>query len=159
MRNGYRVPRYARAAGHAVTLVLIAANSILPAAGEERPTRSECIVGYTLDWSSVGSDPYTVREEMFDWLPSHRDTANLAAMVVKPDGSQIFLQYLARCGERRQMASDLIGYWRSKGLDLPRFQRLPEPILPSPDTIDRRGPYWRDPVNPPVGAHTGPTDT
>jgi hypothetical protein len=42
------------------------------------------------------------------------------------------------------MAETLIGYWRSEGLDLPRFQRIEGTITPSLETIDVGGPFWRD---------------
>lgn len=96
---------------------------------------------------------------MFDLLLMHSDTPNLAAMHLKIDGSEIYFQYLRQCEDKQKMASDLISFWRSKNLDLPIFERLAEPIVPSPDTIDRRGPYWRDPPNPAIRPHDDITDT
>lgn len=130
-----------------------------PGVSDERPLRSDCIIGYALDWTHVNTDQYEVRESMFDLLSMHGDAPKLAAMHLKIDGSEIYFQYLQQCEDKQKMASDLIVFWRSKGLDLPVFERLPDPIVPSPDTIDRRGPYWRDPPNPPRRLQDDLTDT
>ena len=132
--------------------VLVTFLGIVQGAADDRPMRSDCIIGYSLDWTHVGADHYEVRESMFDLLPMHGNTSSLAAMLLKPDGSEIYFQYLQHCEDKQKMASDLIKFWRSTDLDIPRFERLPEPIIPSPDTIDRSGPYWRDPPDLPVGS-------
>ena len=139
----------------ALAIFYLASNSLI---ADERPTRSECIVGFALNWAQVKSDPREVRREMYYWRPRHVNAPELAGTSMKPDGSRIYLQYRRHCEEKQQMAADLIGFWRSQGLDLPEFERLPEPIIPSTDTIDFRGPEWRDPETPVLDLQDRPTN-
>lgn len=141
-----------------LTVVLIALVVPLPSMANEKPTRSECIVGYALDWSQVKTDPHDVRGAMFYWRPRHNDAQELASMSLRPDGSRLYLQFRNRCEEKEHIAADLIGFWQSKGLDLPTFELLPGPIAPSPDTIDRQGPYWSDPATLLPKHQENPTD-
>lgn len=114
----------------------------ISAISEEKPTRSECIVGYALNWTKVKADSNLVRIQMATWRTGDRNISELAGMTMKPDGSRLYLQYRSRCEDRTRMSADLIGIWESMGLDLPAFERLPDPIEPSTDTIDLRGPDW-----------------
>ena len=115
------------------------------AVADQKPTRSECIIGYALDWTGVDPDPYDALETMSRVRIEHRKNPLLAGMSVRSGGSKLYLQYKSRCENKEQMATELIRFWRSQDLDLPEFEQLPDPIRPSPDTIDRQGPYWRDP--------------
>jgi len=65
-------------------------------------------------------------------------------MAINPDGSRLYFQFKGDCDKKAEMAETLIGYWRSEGLDLPRFQRIEGTITPSLETIDVGGPFWRD---------------
>lgn len=129
-----------------LTVFLMALVASLSLMANEKPTRSECIVGYALDWTQVKTDSHDVRGAMFYWRPRYNGAQELAGMSLRPDGSRLFLQFKHRCEEKENMASGLIAFWQSKGLDLPTFERLSGPIAPSPDTIDRQGPYWSDPA-------------
>lgn len=128
-----------------LTALLLALFASVSAVADERPTRSECIIGYALDWTGVKADLHEVRQAMFDWPPGDERIGPVAGMSLKPDGSRLYLQYRSRCEKKQQMAIALIGFWRSKNLDLPAFKRLPDPIIPLPRTIDLKGPDWRDP--------------
>ena len=145
-------------------LVAIFIACLIPvsAVSDERPTRSDCIIGFVVDWKRVTADRYEIREgifdAMYDWRRTYGSTDDLAGMILKPDGSRLYLQYRRRCEDKQEMATDLIGFWWSKGLDLPEFERLPGPITPSTDTIDLRGPEWRDPETPSLDLQDGPTD-
>ena len=92
------------------------------------------------------TDAREVNEAMFDWPYGDERLGPLAGMTATPDGSQIYLQYRRHCDRKQEFAVLLMDFWRSEGIDLPRFQRLPEPIEPSPGTIDIQGPDWRDPT-------------
>ena len=106
----------------------------------------------------MNSDPHDVSVGMFYWRRRFDGARELAGMTLKPDVSRLFLQFASRCDEKERLAADLIGFWRSKGLDLPTFERLVGPIVPSPDTIDLRGPYWADPATPLPQHPEGPTN-
>jgi hypothetical protein len=68
----------------------------------------------------------------------------LSGIAISRDGKQLYLQFREDCDRKAELAAALIAVWRSEGLDLPTFVRLPEPILPSTQTIDLEGPHWRD---------------
>jgi len=129
----------------ALSLALFASVS---AVADERPTRSECIIGYALDWTGVKTDRYDVIEDMSYWMLKHGRPGQLAGTSVGSDASRLYLQYRSSCEKKQQMATKLIGFWRSQNLELPAFERLPDPIAPSTDTIDLKGPDWRDPGTP-----------
>ena len=130
---------------HRLTVLSLALVLSVSACADEKPKRSECIIGYALDWTNVKTDPYEVHEAMFDWRLRHGGRGQLAGMAVSLDGSMLYFQYRSRCEKKQQLATELIRFWRSQDLDLPAFERLPDPITPSPDTIDLKGPDWRDP--------------
>ncbi len=131
-----------------LTLLSLLLFASIPALADQKPTRSECIIGYDLDWTGVKADPYDALETMSRLRIEHQKSKRLAGMSVRSGGAKIYLQFKSRCESKEQMATELIRFWRSQDLDLPDFERLPDPIKPSPDTIDRRGPYWRDPGTP-----------
>lgn len=108
-----------------------------------KPTRSECTIGFRLDWSGVATQHNLVSNEMDG--PSGVEKINpLTAMGFTLDHSALFLLFKNDCDRKQEMAANLIDYWRSKGLDLPTFDRISDPITHSPWTIDIRGPYWSD---------------
>jgi hypothetical protein len=107
----------------------------------QKPTRTECIIGFNLDWSDVRANRSDVRNALDRPFGQNRIEA-LAAMFISRDGLRLYLQFAHNCHEKQQMANALIAFWRSQGLDLPRFVRIEDPIVPSPSTIDVRGPAW-----------------
>lgn len=110
----------------------------------EKPTRSECIAGFRLDWSQVKSNRHDVRNS-FAHLPlGSQRIVRITALAISQDGSQLYFQFKNNCEKKAEMAAILIEYWRSEGLDLPRFERIGGTITPSTETIDVRGPDWRD---------------
>ena len=108
-----------------------------------KPTRSECTIGFRLDWKEVTTQKNLVRNAM-DWPSGAEKIKPLMAMGYTLDRSALYLLFKNDCGKKREMATVLIDYWRTKGLDLPTFERIPEPIIHSPSTIDVRGPHWSD---------------
>ena len=110
----------------------------------EKPTRSECIVGFNLDWSQVKSDRHDVRNSFRDWPSGSRRIVNLTAMSISLDGSRIYFQFRNDCYKRDEMAATLIGYWQSKACISQGSERIERTITPSTRTIDVRGPSWRD---------------
>lgn len=110
----------------------------------EKPTRSECIVGFDLDWSLVKTNKHNVRNSMFNWPSGNERIVHLTAMAISSDGSHLYFQFSGNCERKKELSATLIGYWRSEGLNLPRFKRIAGTIIPSTKTIDVRGPYWRD---------------
>ncbi len=115
----------------------------LHAAELERPTRSQCIVGFKLDWAGV-SDPRNSRHSMMQWPERKARTIPIAVMTFGPDGNSLYMQFWKSCRHKRVHADKLVDFWRSLHIDLPKFTVLSDPIEPSPDTIDAKGKYWKD---------------
>jgi hypothetical protein len=67
-----------------------------------------------------------------------------AASTINPDGTRMYLQFKRDCDKKQDLAAQVIAFWQSKSMDLPRFERIDEPIVPSLDTIEATGPSWRD---------------
>ena len=109
-----------------------------------KPTRIECIVGFIMDWSKVKSDKNDVINSTVHWPPQSRRIVRITGLSFNSDGSKLYFQFADDCDKKEEMAAALIGYWRSEGLDLPSFKRIEGTITPSTDTIDMRGPSWRD---------------
>jgi hypothetical protein len=128
------------------TLILasIAFVFLLPAMAGPKPTRSECIIGYKMDFSDVKADPADIRNS----LDFRHDNAAwweiLAGYGFNMDGTRLYLQFARDCDKKAEMTEELIEFWRSKELELPKFERLKEPIIPSPWTIDIQGEAWID---------------
>ncbi len=116
---------------------------LVAAASAGKPTRSECTIGFRVDWTNVVTQHNLVHNEMFDLLRTTK-TTSLAAMGFDESSSRLYMLFKSDCGKKREMAADLIDFWHSKGLDLPTFERIPDPIIHSPSTIDVRGPHWSD---------------
>jgi hypothetical protein len=116
----------------------------------EKPTRSECIIGFNMDWSKVKSDRYLVRNSFVHMPPGNRRIARLTSRAMSDDRTRLYFQFAYDCEKQAEMAATLIEYWRSEGLDLPRFERIEGTITPSVQTIDVQGPFWRD-RDPPGG--------
>lgn len=129
---------------HNVVLFCMAWLVLGKADATEKPTRRECIVGFNLDWSRIKSDRHDVRNSLRDWPSESQRIADLTAMSISLDGSKIYFQFRKNCYKREEMTTALIGYWRSKGLDLPRFERIEGTVTPSTRTIDVSGLDWRD---------------
>ncbi len=108
-----------------------------------KPTRSECTIGFRLNWTQVTTQTNLLINEM-DWPSGAERIEPLKATGFTEDISHLYLLFKSHCGKKREMAADLIDYWRTKGLDLPTFERIPDPIIHSPSTIDVRGPHWSD---------------
>ncbi len=128
----------------ALSIVLLAAFVIEAPALLHRPTRSECIIGYSVDWSVVKADHNEVRNAFTTTPGGHRLFHALSAMGISDAGDRLYLQFNRDCGNKQNYAEKLINRWKSDGLDIPKFTRIPDPIVPSPKTIDVAGRYWRD---------------
>lgn len=111
---------------------------------EIKPTRSECIIGFNLDWSNVTGDRHSIRNSFADRPVEENRIRALVAMMISLDGTRIYFQFKSDCAHKADMAFDLIEFWRSKNSDIPKFSRIKNPIIPSLDTIEFSGPYWRD---------------
>jgi hypothetical protein len=111
---------------------------------DSRPTRSECIVGFRLDWSSVKADRHDVRNSLRMEPQLLQRIEAFAASTINPDGTRMYLQFKRDCDKKQDLAAQVIAFWQSKSMDLPRFERIDEPIVPSLDTIEATGPSWRD---------------
>ena len=116
----------------------------------KKPTRSECIIGFNMDWSQVKSDRYDVSNSFVDMPPGNRRIARLTSFAMSDDITQLYFQFSDDCNKKAEMAATLVEYWRSEGLDLPRFERIEGTITPSVQAIDVQGPFWRD-RDPPGG--------
>jgi hypothetical protein len=102
--------------------VMLLALTIASVSYDARPSRKDCIVGFTLDWSSVKSNRLVVRNSLFD-----NHLVGLAALSIPDDASLLYLQFRHDCARKAQMAERLIE------------------AKPSPQTIDQRNPtFWRD---------------
>jgi hypothetical protein len=108
-----------------------------------KPTRSECIAAFQLDWAPVRSDQADVLNAL-EWPRGAARIKPLTAMGVSLDRRLLYLQFLENCERKWEMAYALIRHWRSLGLDLPKFERVNTPVVPSPWTIDVKGSHWSD---------------
>jgi hypothetical protein len=117
--------------------------------GEQKPTRSECIVGFRMGWPSYGAQEDIINAMADAWPKGAEKKAAgldpLAAMATpRRNRNELYVQFSSDCERKWEMADRLIGIWRTAGIDLPKFERMTEPIIPSPYTIDVFGPSWRD---------------
>jgi hypothetical protein len=108
-----------------------------------KPTRSECIAAFQLDWSSVQSNQADVLNAL-EWPRGTARIKPLTAMAVSPDRRHLYLQFLENCERKWEMADALFLHWHSLRLDLPKFERVKTPVVPSPWTIDVKGSHWSD---------------
>jgi hypothetical protein len=122
------------------------------AAEAAKPTRADCIIGYHLDWSAVknANDVHNSMGEFSfsfekQYLP---DRQYLAADAFSADGSAFYLAYKDHCDQKEKFAERLIRLWQSHGLDLPKLDRIPDPVKISLSTIDVYGPWWSDGQSP-----------
>ncbi len=125
------------------TAVCLALTAATPAPVQGKPSRSECMVGYRLDWSNVQEDRADVANSI---AAANRPLADrtLAGLIFQERHSELYLIFREGCEEKASKASALFDRWREKGIELPDFTRIPDPILPSQKTLDIRGPSWRD---------------
>lgn len=134
----------------AVGLAFFACLALAACDVEQKPTRSECITGFRMDWSGVRTPREDVIHAMFDARPvgaakKPMGLDPLVSMTVPwRNRHELYLQFSRECKKKWEMFDRLIAIWRAAGLDLPKFERMPEPIVPSPDAIDLRSPSWRD---------------
>jgi len=125
-----------------------------------KPSRSECIVGYRLDWSNLHKNRGDVANSI---AAANRPLADetLAGLMFQKHHSELYLIFRTGCENKVAKAAKLFDGWREKGIDLPDFARIPDPIIPSTRTLDIQGPYWRDGVPdgiPPSQFIVPPTD-
>ena len=124
------------------TILLLLFLGVIAFYGTRKPTRSECMTGYKLDWSSV-KDPHEIRNSLN--LPHGKQRIEpLIALSISDDGKFFYLLFWHDCRRKWQMSNNLIDYWRSEGLDLPKIEAIQEEIIPSTSTIEVKGAYWRD---------------
>lgn len=109
-----------------------------------KPNRVECIAGFKLDWANVTVDTHSVRNSLGIRPTGDRYIKELAAMTISADGENLYLQFKENCAMKDAISLRLIEFWRTEISELPKFTSMEGPILPSPETIDVTGPYWRD---------------
>jgi hypothetical protein len=114
--------------------------AVVSGCGDSRPTRSECLIGYDLDWSKVGTERRVVRNAMAYQPEGDRRIVALAGYGLNLEGTRLYVQFKQDCDKKAEMAAALIAFWESEGLDLPAFNRLAEPIVPSTRTMDPQRP-------------------
>lgn len=128
----------------AVTVVCCIGIWLLSGASSVTPSRSECIIGYQLDWSQVQEDHHAVRNGMRALPDSRHEIESLAGMVISKDGRKLYFQFKNLCDDKIRISKEIIDFWISEGMDIPKLSRIPDPIVPSLETIDIRGLHWRD---------------
>jgi hypothetical protein len=100
---------------------MVAANTL--------PARTECIVGFDLDWSKVRTDALAIRNAMNVPPWDRWRVGPLAAIVISSDGSHMYLQYERDCEDRSELADKLILYWKERNPRLPEFRHIEGPIF------------------------------
>jgi hypothetical protein len=131
------------------TRTLMLASVLLGLAGSTiaglKPARSECIIGYKMDFSGLKAHHADITNAMTDYFgrPGWEEVFPGFA-ISGVHGDRLYLQYDHDCDKKVELAAKLIEMWRTEGLALPKFERLKEPIIPSPWTIDLQGSPWRD---------------
>lgn len=124
-----------------ISFVALSGNGF--ANSDYKPTRSECIVGYELDWGNVKKD----RRDVVNSIAALQHTMrvdSLAGLRFTPSQVALYMIFWSDCGKKWEMSSSQLDVWRENGIELPEFKRIEGLILPSLDTIDVQGPYWRD---------------
>lgn len=111
---------------------------------DPRPMRSECIIGFQLDWSQVKAGRHGVRNSLHLGPEGAQRIKAQPAIAISQDGTRLYLQFRHDCEKKQDLAAEVMAFWQSKALDLPRFERIRGPIAPSPDTIEVWGPSWKD---------------
>jgi hypothetical protein len=108
-----------------------------------KPTRSECIAGFDLDWSHVKSSRWDIANH---WdRPLGADTIQpLTIISLEEDRSRLYLVFWKDCDKKREMAASLIDYWTRLSIEMPTFAWIAPPIAPSLKTVEFEGRYWRD---------------
>lgn len=129
-----------------------------PTVAQGKPTRSECIIGFRLDWSQVPIDRRDIANAIAETNRTER-IETLAGLAFQASHSELYLMFRSGCEAKAQLASEQIDRWRRKGLNLPDFEQIQDPIIPSTETIDIQGPHWRDGLPdgiPPAEFHAEP---
>lgn len=129
---------------------------------EQKPPRSECIVGFRLDWSGVDANRGDVLESIRDsvfasiresFLERRQPSIPLATVatpdVATPKFDHLYLLFYDNCKNRHELAQQVLNSWQGLNVPLPRFVPIDGVICPSPRTIARRGPHWSDIDLPP----------
>lgn len=112
---------------------------------DDRPTRSECIIGYKLHWNVDEEGRHDAIEAMFRPPRGFDGVVPLAGVHAPTDRKTLYLQFSRDCDRKGHFAGIMMEYWQDKQIaGLPRFERIPDPIYPSVATIDLRSPSWRD---------------
>lgn len=125
----------------AVTLLTVAA--LLPAcAAGAKPTRSECIVGYQLDWRSVHAE----RADVLNQMEIPHDLSRRVALAGASfgTGDVVFFQFSQGCDTKTEKAAEILAYWKDKLRKLPDFVPITGAVRPGLQTIELVGPHWRD---------------
>jgi hypothetical protein len=133
-----------RAVLASLVCVAMAFAAVVGFAAAQKPTRSECIVGFDLDWSRVVTNRHDILNSLFDKPTIDPKTKVSVAVAVSTNGTRLYLQFRDQCSRKVEMAANLVAFWRSEGLELPVFDPIKGPIIPSPTTIDVQGPHWSD---------------
>ncbi|WP_340115960.1 hypothetical protein [Pelagibius sp. 7325] len=68
----------------------------------------------------------------------------LAGLMFQKHHSELYLIFRADCENKAAKAATLFDGWRENGIELPDLARIPDPIIPSTQTLDVQGPFWRD---------------
>jgi hypothetical protein len=118
-----------------------------------KPRARDCIAGFHVDWSGIENRDY-VRDRLYDgyvhrFLKQQVTFAALHDFAFQDDDRRFYMLFNKNCTTQAKaaIASLYFEFWRSEGLRLPRFEPIPEPILPSPFStisagVGRR--HWRD---------------
>lgn len=124
----------------AILLTFAALLPVCPALA--KPTRAECIVGYQLDWTPVK----VKRADVLNQMEIPNDLARRVALAGASfgTGDAVFLQFSQGCEAKSAKAAEILGYWQTKTRQLPTFVPITESIRPGLQTIEIRGPHWRD---------------
>lgn len=108
----------------------------------KKPSRSDCIIGFELDWSHVRNTNQT-RNSMT--LPiGKRRVKEIAARSLELDGSRIYFQSSKLCADKQRQAESVIRYWHDEGLDLPKFSKIQREISLNEPPIQVSGRSWSD---------------
>lgn len=124
-----------------LALVALGAISIVDATGSTLPSRDECVVGYSMDWSRSSRNPSDVLNDLA--VPSALANAVHLAGLATPSSAAVYFQFTTSCQDRVALADRIIAEWR-RVEGSPSFTVITERITIGPGTIDIRGPHWRN---------------
>lgn len=111
-----------------------------------KPSRSECIAGYRIEWPDLARDRHGIVNSIADdgFRRSVPDSGLIAAIAFNENHTALYFQLVRECQRKWEVSQAFLDAWKGAKEDVPLFSGISGVIVPSPSTIDVQGEYWRD---------------